>query len=204
MACSEKAPESKAVPKIEPARTSITVDLPLEKTDAAARLFLESALQDGRRAWFRAEGRSMFPFFHPGEKIGLAPVSGPLEVGQVVAASDGENIKVHRLLERLPREQTWLMKGDFRVGFDRPVRSDDILGVVDRVERKGRIREIGPSPALAALSLKLGRFCGGVPGRSGSRIAGLIYQAIFLPAALWIRISPKKESHGQPDDNHRL
>ena len=109
---------------------------------------------------FAAPGFSMFPFIRDGDAVTISPLRGrPARFGDVVAFTGprGGPI-VHRVTARRPGR--YEIRGDCSGGPDGidVVPAAGIIGVVTRVERRGRrVRlGLGPERALAAGLSRLG------------------------------------------------
>jgi len=92
---------------------------------------------------FTAHGGSMYPFIRDGDSITLAPVRTAPRVGDVVAVLHlpSERLLVHRVVER--RRGAILVRGDSCRAPDGVFGDREVLGVVARVERRGRPVAIG-------------------------------------------------------------
>jgi hypothetical protein len=112
-----------------------------------------------RHACFRfaARGISMHPFIRDGDVLTVAPLDGPVAVGDVVAVRDprGQRLLVHRVVTAL--RGRFVVRGDNTREPDGAALQADVLGRVCRVERGGRRVRLGQGPErhlLAALSAR--------------------------------------------------
>ena len=109
---------------------------------------------------FAAPGFSMFPFIRDGDAVTISPLRGArARFGDVVAFTGPKGGPiVHRITARRPGR--YEIRGDSASGPDAldVVPATGILGVVTRVERRGRrVRlGLGPERALAAGLSRLG------------------------------------------------
>src|SRR4051812_6644165 len=108
----------------------------------------------------RVQGSSMLPTVRPGDEAELRSTpSIEIKGGDVVAFQQGERLFVHRVIGR--DRDGLLTRGDALRHTDAPVSSDQLLGVVVSVLRKGEQVRLQPSfegRASAAL-LSPSRMC---------------------------------------------
>lgn len=111
----------------------------------------------GVSARFVARGGSMSPWIRDGDVVTVTPLgsvasAGPGEVGAFKRPGSGR-LTVHRLVRRV--SEGWEARGDRLGGTDGVVADGEILGIVTRVERRGREAFLPRGPAgllLARLS----------------------------------------------------
>lgn len=87
----------------------------------------------------RVVSNSMFPFLQQGDWVivkSLQPGSSP-RIGDIVLFQRGNDFIIHRII-RLT-SQAVICKGDFNRTCDFPLRYDQILGILQKVE-KGKMR----------------------------------------------------------------
>jgi hypothetical protein len=94
----------------------------------------------------------MTPFVRRGDVVTIASYRGaPLSLGQVVAfAPAAGRLIVHRVVGRT--DGCLLPRGDAAPTADPPITCDEVLGVVTRVERRGRRVGIGLGPERRAVA----------------------------------------------------
>jgi len=117
---------------------------------------MRAVLEKGKPFRYEARGTSMHPFIQDGDVVTVGPVpGGGPRTGDVVAfvhpATGG--IRVHRVVRT--DQGRYLLKGDNALGDDGSLARDAILGIVVRIERRGRPRRLGSafhSAAVARLS----------------------------------------------------
>jgi signal peptidase I len=88
---------------------------------------------------FVARGGSMSPWIRDGDLVTVAPLESAIaRVGDVAAyrRSGSDRLIVHRLVRR--SKGAWIAQGDRLPAPDGPVADAEILGIVARVERRGR------------------------------------------------------------------
>ena len=96
---------------------------------------------------FKARGTSMAPFIRDGDIVTIAPLNGATpRCGDVIAfvRRDAGTLRVHRVIGR--QGAHLLIRGDNVPCDDEPVDASQVLGRVQRVERKGRRVLIGSGP----------------------------------------------------------
>lgn len=88
-----------------------------------------------------AQGSSMFPLIHEGNICRFRPVEEKrFGKGDIILfRSDSGHLIAHRLLSviRLDDECLYVCKGDTNVGYDKPIRVEQMLGILYSI-RKGR------------------------------------------------------------------
>lgn len=105
------------------------------------------ALTARGRLRFRASGTCMDPWVQPGDLLHVEgrPVEAIAE-GQVVVFGRGGRYFAHRVVSRgTDGGGAYLVTrpDNARAGDDGPVCGEDVVGVVARVERRGRLHEVG-------------------------------------------------------------
>jgi hypothetical protein len=105
---------------------------------------LRSMMQRGVAMRTSARGYSMLPFIHDGDILTIVPLGRRTpRLGEVVAFvhPGSRRLAIHRVVARLG--DTWLICGDNTSQADSRVPHDDLLGVVERVQRGGRDVRLG-------------------------------------------------------------
>jgi hypothetical protein len=101
---------------------------------------------------FEARGSSMSPFIRDRDVVTVAPLRGRrARLGEVVAfTGPDEGLVLHRVVARRPG--LYETRADNSVSSDGLIPAPRVLGVVERVERRGhRVRiGLGPERALVA------------------------------------------------------
>ena len=112
----------------------LAAPLDVEATEGVMR----ECLHAFGRVRFRVTGECMRPDLPPGQEVTIARQRPRL--GDVVLVSQGQGLRLHRLVFAPPARWSWRTKGDGLPGLDPPVRASDVLGtVVDpRQRRVGR------------------------------------------------------------------
>jgi signal peptidase I len=104
---------------------------------------------------FKAKGWSMIPFIRDGDVITIAPISYRLPgVGDVVAFKqpDSDRLVVHRIIKR--KEAYLYIHGDgIADQSDGLIHSEDMIGQVTRIERKGKRVWLGLGPERYLIAL---------------------------------------------------
>jgi len=110
----------------------------------------------------------MEPLLRDGDVVVVLPTPGRLEVGDVVLAGQAaDDLVCHRLLAR--EGESYLLAGDRSLAIDRVDRSA-IHGVVRRIEREGRLRDLESVSALGRGWLVLHLWCARRRGTLRARI----------------------------------
>jgi signal peptidase I len=95
-------------------------------------------------ARIRVQGSSMLPTLRPGDEVELRSTPAvEIKCGDIVAFGQGERLFVHRVIGR--DRDGLLTQGDALRHTDAPVSSDQLLGVVFSVLRKGEQVRLQPS-----------------------------------------------------------
>ena len=108
-------------------------------------------LQSGVPIRSRCCGSSMIPALWPGDLLIIEPVKAEtLSVGDIVVAAQGKCLVSHRLIwhGKLDGAPCWITRGDSVRLTDSPIVSQQIVGQVSRIERRGKILALGRSPTL--------------------------------------------------------
>jgi len=119
---------------------------------------MRAVLERGARFRFRATGGSMIPFIKTGDVLTVASLAeSGLCPGQVVACQDsaGRRLVVHRLIKASRTREEVVIRGDNCSEVDGAISRKHVLGVVVRIERRGRDRRLGLGPEgrfIAAVS----------------------------------------------------
>lgn len=119
----------------------------------AFREIVRDALARGLSLRFRARGISMAPFIRDGDILTLRPLRpGSPNRGDVVAFTPPgrDGLIVHRVIRKTGGG--YVIKGDGLAEKDGCVPRGAILGIVGRVERRGRDIRIGLGPGKSAVS----------------------------------------------------
>ncbi len=111
------------------------------------RGLLVDVLARGVSFRFRAGGFSMSPFIRDGDVLTVVPVDGRPRRGDIAAYIRPMSgaLAVHRIVGR--RKGDFILKGDNERGWDL-VPESGLLGLVNRVERKGGEVRAGKADAL--------------------------------------------------------
>jgi hypothetical protein len=137
--------------KASPSRVRAGGDLPLVTG------LMPAVLEKGRPFRFEARGTSMEPFIVDGDILTVVPLAGsrprPGDVAAFVHPASG-GVRVHRVVK--VEDGRYVLKGDNALDADGALSCDQILGVVVRLERGGRVRPVGRGLG-AALRARLSR-----------------------------------------------
>jgi hypothetical protein len=99
---------------------------------------LRAALERGQTVRMPVNGHSMFPFIRDGDVVEIALVPPTPTQGSVVLARlPGERYPLHRLVAQCGT--AWVLRGDNCGAPDGLVPRENLVGVVTRVERNGRV-----------------------------------------------------------------
>ena len=102
--------------------------------------FFRDILESGLSLRVRVTGRSMAPFLTGGEVVILkkVPLSGLRKGDIIFVCRDGSSPVLHRLVRKKRTDDNRFIfqtRGDALVLLDAPVRHDEVLGKVCRIER---------------------------------------------------------------------
>jgi len=115
---------------------------------------LSTLVDKGLSCKFQAKGHSMSPFIKDGDAITVSPKIGcSPRFGDVVAFIHPrtEKLFIHRVVWK--RRDAYIVKGENTLESDGLIKKENILGVVTKVERKGKkvFLGLGPERFLIAL-----------------------------------------------------
>jgi hypothetical protein len=135
-------------------QSSIISRATLNSQDSLLPEILRTVLRSGNDCRFQAKGYSMSPFIRDGDVITVSPMYGsPPGFGDVVAFIHPrtEKLMIHRVVWK--SRGAYLIKGENTLGSDGLIKKEIILGVVTKVERKGKkvVLGLGPERFLIAL-----------------------------------------------------
>jgi signal peptidase I len=124
----------------------------LEMPNPAFAELMTAVLDKGAPFRFRAAGFSMAPFIRDGDVITIAPAPARIRFGEVVAFEDspGGKLAVHRVV-RISGDG-YLTKGDNAAEPDARVPRPGVLGLVVRVEHRGKRVRFGLGIERAAIA----------------------------------------------------
>jgi len=108
---------------------------------------MTAVLENGSSFRFLAKGFSMTPFIKDGDVVTISSFLGrKVRMGEVVAfiSPQTQSLAVHRIIGK--RKARFLLQGDNVPEADGLVPEEQILGYVERVERQGRIVNLGLGP----------------------------------------------------------
>ncbi len=97
----------------------------------------EKLLQDGFDVRINTRGPSMFPLISTGDKIIITP-GKHFGIGALIVFRRGKQMVCHRLVNVFEKGgvKYYQTRGDSLFSLDEPVRSDQILGRVTKIERE--------------------------------------------------------------------
>jgi signal peptidase I len=120
---------------------------------APLRELLETVLGRGSCMEIRAKGYSMDPFIRDGDVLAVSPLpSGGLQPGDIIAFKlpAADKLAIHRVIGM--SADSCLVRGDCCSEPDGYVLKENILGVVSRIERRGRRIRLGMGPEKALIA----------------------------------------------------
>lgn len=147
--------------------------------------------QEDNVVWIDAVGYSMLPLFWPGCRLRLNTSLDSLELGHVVVFPGGKKLIAHRIVGRDAETKRWIAKGDTLYFFDQPVDEDEIFGVVDFVDQRGKHLWVGTDSAVARLSARLGRRLEDSLNWLPVVAKKIYYYTLFFPGFLAIQLKKK-------------
>jgi len=100
--------------------------------------YFKKVLKERGSLKVKVNGNSMWPFLKNGD-IAIVKYVDFKEVhpGDIVFTYVGSNILCHRVFDK--RGDSIVTKADTFIGFDPPVRKDDLIGKVTAKEKKGKV-----------------------------------------------------------------
>jgi hypothetical protein len=106
---------------------------------------IREAVMRGQSVRFSVDGGSMFPFICSGDEVELEP-SPVLRLGDIVLVESGfsdisESYVLHRIVW-LGSGKIFLIRGDSQSHSEGPFMPDAVIGKVNTVWHKGRIRSL--------------------------------------------------------------
>lgn len=107
-----------------------------------APLLREALAAEGRFRW-PLRGASMRPTLPPACEIDIVPLPNQTPLGSLIVFASGNTLIAHRLVRQTKKR--WIVQGDGRLGPDRPLLPEQVLGLVTAAYLDGR--RIWPSPA---------------------------------------------------------
>jgi signal peptidase I len=131
-----------------------------QKNTATVRLsgeemiaLIEPLLREGIAATFRVHGSSMYPFIRDGDIVTVTPRRDDIRPGDVVAVKPTINasLLLHRVIAK--DAGLFLISGDNAAGPDGYLPMSAIIGIVTRVQRKGRYRHFGQGPERTLITI---------------------------------------------------
>jgi phage repressor protein C with HTH and peptisase S24 domain len=109
-------------------------------------------LRDGASVKIQVTGHSMLPLVRSGDTATLTPLRDRRpRVGDILVVASAAGLLVHRLVGR--SEGRVVTRGDCAEVKDAPAAARDVIGIVERVERRGRRVRLGSGPEAVALAL---------------------------------------------------
>jgi len=115
---------------------------------------VKEVVSKGVECRLQVKGYSMSPFIKDGDTITISPVSGSLpRFGDVIAFIHPrtEKLLIHRVVWK--SGDTYLLKGEGALEPDGLIKKENVLGLVTKVERKGKriFLGLGPERFLIAM-----------------------------------------------------
>jgi len=113
----------------------------MDQTELVSAVFFARAVRDavpeGGTFSFRVKGASMGPVIRDGDLVHVRRAAADeAAAGDIVVVETGEFLRAHRLVKKVSRETERLAtQGDTLLYLDEPVHPDNLLGVVETVEK---------------------------------------------------------------------
>ena len=148
-----QAKQSSSLTVADLTQSSVLKTHPLNPSEVLPELIME-VVSKGVECRLQARGYSMSPFIKDGDMITISPVSGSLpRFGDVIAFIHPKTVKllIHRVVWKCG--DTCLVKGESALEPDGLIKKENVLGLVTKVERKGKgiFLGLGPERFLIAL-----------------------------------------------------
>jgi hypothetical protein len=143
--------------------------------------------EEGKDFWVESSGLSMLPLFYRGVRVHIITEIDDPQRGQIAVFHRENKFIAHRIISINNDTGQYITKGDTLFYFDGPSSKEEFLGLVDQVERHGKIISVQSEPDLAHLSGKLGSILVTKLHWLPDWIKFLFYFAVFLPGFAAIR-----------------
>jgi signal peptidase I len=135
-------------------QSSLISGATLNSQDSLLPEILRTVLRAGNDCRFQVKGHSMSPFIKDGDVVTISPMSDSSPgFGDVVAFIylRTEKLVIHRVVRK--SRDACIIKGENTLESDGLIKKENILGVVTKIERKGKkvFCGIGPERFLIAL-----------------------------------------------------
>jgi hypothetical protein len=143
--------------------------------------------EQGKDFWVESSGLSMLPLFYRGVRVHINTEIGDPQPGQIVIFHRKKKFIAHRIISYNHTSGYFSTKGDTLFYYDGPTRKEEFLGLVDLVEKRGKISIVYRDPELANLSGKLGLILLTKLNWLPLWIKFLLYFVAFLPGFTAIR-----------------
>lgn len=118
--------------------------------------YFELLAETGDGIWVESCGLSMLLTFYRGVEVHVTPIPESVCRGDIVVFFRDNKFIAHRVLFFNNDTDTCQTKGDTLFFSDPPIHKEDILGIVDRIRKKGKEAPITGDPAIANLSGMIG------------------------------------------------
>jgi hypothetical protein len=153
------------------------------------RLKCYFSLLDGTRQelWVESSGLSMLPLFYRGVKVHIKTEIGDPQPGDIVVFHRMNKFIGHRVIQCDSSTGQYLTKGDTLFYFDAPCHKEEVLGLVDMVEKRGKQIAVLRDLDVARLSGYLGRLLETVLNWMPAWFKFLMYFGAFLPGMIFLR-----------------
>ncbi len=97
---------------------------------------VESTLKNGEQVKIRLVGQSMYPFLNEQtDVLTIAPISGSLQVGDIVLADIGGDYVLHRLIGI--KDGWYELQGDANLKRKESVHPEKVMGILVSLDRNG-------------------------------------------------------------------
>ncbi len=130
------------------ASSGCTAGRALELTASDLADVVREVTAAGGSLWFRATGHSMGRCIAHGTLVLVGPVVRLERNDVVLARVPSGRLVLHRVVRR--RNNEVILCGDRKAEPDPPVRLEDVLGIVEKVDQNGRLMSVSelPKPSL--------------------------------------------------------
>ncbi len=133
----------------------------------------------------------MLPYFYKGVRVHINTDIDEFKIGHIVVYHNKDKFTAHRIVNYDSQSDLYTTKGDTLFYFDSPRKKENFLGLVDRVEKRGKSYSVNTNPTIARLSSHLGNRLKTTLDWLPDWLKFLYYFSIYMPDAIVINLKKK-------------